>query len=151
MTLRIPLFIKNLTDNPIRAFALLCVAATSVFFGYLALELINILKSPDWCGKALQAERITAGATFVGLTACVDLLKMQLGALAQTLIIVIGTFALCLGVLVVIVIAGARLVGKILGQDINVERQSDMPAAQAATQVAAAAVDEASAIAGEEK
>lgn len=28
--------IRHLWENPIRAFALLCVAATSAFFGYLA-------------------------------------------------------------------------------------------------------------------
>jgi hypothetical protein len=139
--LKVPSIVTHLTDNPIRAFALVCVAATSGFFAYLAIELINILKSPEWCGKALQAERITPGGTFVGLTSCMDLLKMQVAALAQTLLIVIGTFALCLGVLVVIVIAGARLAGKILGQDIDVSRQDPPPAsaAQAASEVADAA------------
>lgn len=114
--------------NPIRAFALVCVAANSIFFGYLAIRLTHILQSPDWCSRAIQADRITAGSTFVGLTGCMDLLKMQVGSLAQALIIVIGTFALCLGVLMVIVVAGARLAGKIFGQDIDVSRQ-DAPAA----------------------
>ena len=127
--------------------ALICVTATSIFFGYLAYRLIDILGSPDWCGRALQAERITAGNTFVGLTACVDLLKMQLGALARTLLIVVGTFALCLGVLVVIVLAGARLAGKIADiVDVNVSRD----AADAAQQTAAAAPDTADAISGEQ-
>lgn len=103
---------ENLRSHPIRAFALLCVAATSAFLAYLALKLIGTLSSPSWCSTALQAEKITAKETFVGLTACVDLLKIQLSALALNSQIVIGTFALCLGVLVVIVIAGARLAGK---------------------------------------
>lgn len=103
---------ESLRAHPIRAFALLCVAATSGFLAYLALKLIGVLSSPEWCSTALQAERITAKETFVGLTACVDLLKIQLSALALNSQIVIGTFALCLGVLVVIVIAGARLAGK---------------------------------------
>lgn len=106
---------ENLREHPIRAFALLCVAATSAFLGYLALKLIETLSSPSWCSTALQAEKITARETFVGLTACVDLLKIQLGALALNSQIVISTFALCLGVLVVIVIAGARAKGELPG------------------------------------
>ena len=136
-------YLRKQFENPIRMFALICVAATSIFFGYLAYWLIGILASPDWCGKALQAERITPGSTFVGLTACIDLLKMQLGALAKTLLIVIGTFALCLGVLVVIVLAGARLAGKMFGNEIDVSRQD---AASGAQETAAAAQETADAI-----
>lgn len=119
---------ESLRDHPIRAFALLCVAATSVFLGYLALKLIDTLSSPNWCSTALQAERITARDTFVGLTACVDLLTIQLKALATNSQIVIGTFALCLGVLVVIVIAGARIAGKLPdGSEVDLSRQDAMP------------------------
>lgn len=131
-------------DQPIRAFALLCVAATSAFLGYLALTLIDTLASPAWCSKALQAERITAKDTFVGLTACVDLLKIQLRSLALNSQIVIGTFALCLGVLIVIVIAGARLAGKGPGG-----LEVDVSPAQAADAVADAAVDKADQIKGD--
>jgi hypothetical protein len=127
-------------DNPIRIFALVCVAGTSIFFGYLAIRLIGILQSPDWCGRAIQADRITAGSTFVGLTGCMDLLKMQVGALAKALLIVIGTFALCLGVLMVIVVAGARLAGKLFGNEVDVSRD-DGGAPQAAQTVADAAQD----------
>lgn len=129
-------------DQPIRAFALLCVAATSAFLGYMALLLIDTLSSPTWCSTALQAERITAKDSFVGLTACVDLLKIQLHSLAINSQIVIGTFALCLGVLIVIVIAGARLAGKLMGSEI------DVAPAEAADAVADAAVDKASEIKG---
>lgn len=135
---------ENLRTHPIRAFALLCVAVTSGFLAYLALRLIGTLSSPTWCSTALQAERITAKDTFVGLTACVDLLKIQLTALALNSQIVIGTFALCLGVLVVIVIAGAKLAGKGPG---GVEVEVG-PAAKAADQVAGAAVDKAEEIKG---
>lgn len=137
---------ENLRSHPIRAFALLCVASTSAFLAYLALKLIGTLSSPSWCSTALQAERITAKETFVGLTACVDLLKIQLNALALNSQIVIGTFAMCLGVLVVIVIAGARLAGKAPG-GIEVNVSSD-PASRAADQVATAAVEEAEQIKG---
>lgn len=128
-------------DQPVRAFALLCVAVTSGFLAYLAILLIRTLSSPTWCGTALQAERITAKDSFVGLTACVDLLKIQLNALALNSQIVIGTFAMCLGVLVVIVIAGAKLAGKGPG---GIEVAID--AQKAADQVAGAAVEEAAEI-----
>lgn len=137
---------ENLKAHPIRAFALLCVAATSAFLGYLALKLIGVLSSPSWCGSALQAERITAKDSFVGLTACVDLLKIQLNALALNSQIVIGTFALCLGVLVVIVIAGARVAAELPGGS-KVDISTD-PAAKAADEVADAAVNKADEIKG---
>lgn len=120
--------------TPIQGFALLCVAVTSAFFGYLTYWLIDILSSPGWCAKAIQADRITPGDTFTGLTACVDLLKMQVGSLSNALLMMVGTFALCLGVLVVIVIAGARLAGKIFGNvEVSVSKEdkdetSDHPA-----------------------
>lgn len=136
---------ESLRNHPIRAFALLCVAATSAFLAYLALRLIEVLSSPTWCSTALQAERITAKDSFVGLTACVELLKIQLTALALNSQIVIATFAMCLAVLVVIVIAGARLAGKGPG-GIEV----DMAPAQAAEEVAGAAVDKAEEIRGEQ-
>jgi hypothetical protein len=120
--------VKARLDNPIRVFALTCVAATSGFFAYLAIHLIGILQSPDWCSRAIQADRITPGTTFVGLTGCMELLKMQVGALAKALLIVIGTFALCLGVLMVIVVAGARLAGKLFGNEVDVSRQDTAPA-----------------------
>ena len=135
---------ETLRAHPIRAFALLCVAVSSAFLAYLALKLIGTLSSPTWCGAALQAERITAKDSFVGLTACVDLLKIQLNALALNSQIVIGTFALCLGVLVVIVIAGARLAGKGPG---GVE--FDVSRDDAVDEVAEAAVHKAEEIKGE--
>lgn len=120
---------RHMFENPIRAFALACVAATSAFLMYLILWLVEIQASPDWCGRALQAEKITPGNTFVGLTACIEILKLQVGSLSQALTISVGTLALCLGVLVVIVIAGARLAGKIFGQEIDVSRQDAKEAA----------------------
>lgn len=119
--------LRHLIENPIRAFALLCVAATSGFLAYVNLKLIAILSSPSWCATALQAEKITPGNTFVGLTACIDILKMQVGALAQVILINSGTFALCLGTLVIIVVAGARLAGKIFGGEVDVSRQDALP------------------------
>ena len=134
--------IRNLFENPIRLFALVCVAGTSVFLMYLILKLVEIIAGPDWCSRALQAEKITQRDTFVGLTACVDILKLQVAALAQALTISVGTLALCLGVLVVIVIAGARLAGKVFGQEIDVSRQDQVAAAEHVVEGAQQAADE---------
>ena len=89
-------------------FALVCVAATSGFLAYMAWLLNQTLSSPEWCSKALQAERISS-QNFGGLTACVDLLTIQLKSLATNSHIVFGVFALCLLVLIVIVISGGNL------------------------------------------
>lgn len=118
--------LRSLFENPIRAFALLCVAATSALLGYIIVWLIEIISSPDWCSRAIQAEKITPGNTFVGLTACIEIMKLQVGSLANVLLISVGTLALCLGVLVVIVLAGARLAAKLFGNEVDVSRE--MPA-----------------------
>jgi hypothetical protein len=94
--------------NPIRVFAVVCVAVTSAFVMYMSHLLIQILSSPEWCGKALQAEKISS-QNFGGLTACIDLLKIQLLSLARNSYIFGGVVALCLLTLNVIVIAGGRL------------------------------------------
>jgi hypothetical protein len=99
---------KTLAASPVRFFALICVAATSFVLAYMATVLIDTLSSPDWCSKALQAERLSTERGG-GLTSCVDLLTIQLKALAVNSHIVLGVFALCLLVLIVIVIAGGKL------------------------------------------
>lgn len=139
-------FLRTIARNPISLFALLCVAAIGIFLGYMATNLTDTLASADWCGKALQAEKITAGNTFVGLTACVDLLKIQLQATADNSKIVFSAFAFSLLVLIVIVVAGARASGKLPG-DIEFDVSRD-PAARAADKVAGAAVDTANEIKG---
>jgi hypothetical protein len=99
---------RAIANAPVRFFALLCVAATSLFLAYMADRLITTLSSPDWCSKALTAERISTEKDG-GFTSCVDLLTIQLKALAINSHIGFGVFALCLLVLIVIVIAGGKL------------------------------------------
>ncbi len=106
------IFAKTIAEHPISLFAVICVMATGAFLGYVTLQLLGVLSSPEWCSKALQAERITPGNTFVGLTACVDLLKLQVQAQATALLISIGGYNLVLVVLIVVVVAGARASGK---------------------------------------
>lgn len=131
--------------NPISAFAVLCVAVIGGFLGYMAVWLTNTLSSSAWCGKALQAEKISPGNTFVGLTSCVDLLKIQLQATADNSKIVFGAFAFSLLVLIVIVVAGAKASGKLPG-GVEVDISSDR--ARAADAVAGAAVNKADEIKG---
>lgn len=105
--------LQTLAKNPISLFAVLCVASTAAFLGVLAWRLLVVLESSEWCGKAIQAEKISPGQTYVGLTTCVDLLKIQLGAVATGFHISLGSFALTLIVLIVVVVAGARASWKI--------------------------------------
>lgn len=98
----------TVAQHPISTFAVLCVMATGAFLGYITLDLLGVIKSPEWCAKALQAEKITPGKTFLDLTACVDLLKLQLNALSRGLLISISSYGLVLIVLIVVVVAGAK-------------------------------------------
>jgi hypothetical protein len=117
-----------LLRNPIRLFAVVCVAATSVFVMLMSSRLVNILAGPEWCSKALQAEKISS-QNFGGLTACITLLQIQLKALALNSYIFGGVIALCLLTLIVIVIAGARLDFKAsaTGVEANIDRGDAMP------------------------
>lgn len=118
-------FLKTVAKNPISTFAVLCVAATAAFLGYMTLRMSAVLESAGWCGKAIQAEKISPGNTYVGLTTCVELLKIQLEAIATGFHISVGAFAFSLIVLVVIVVAGARASGKIPGGlEFNVSREA---------------------------
>lgn len=126
---------RTLAKNPISTFAVLCVASTAAFLGYMALRMSNVLESSGWCGKAIQAEKITAKDTYVGLTTCVDLLRVQLEAIALGFHISIGAFAFSLIVLIVIVVAGARASGKLAG--IEFDMSKDPAAAAQATADAA--------------
>lgn len=136
----------TLAKNPISTFAVLCVAATAAFLGYMTLRMSGVLESSGWCGKAIQAEKISPGSTYVGLTTCVDLLKIQLQAIATGFHISVGAFAFSLVVLIVIVVAGARASGKFGtgGVEFDVSRDD------AVDEVADAAVDKAAEIKGEQ-
>jgi hypothetical protein len=92
-------------NNPIRWVAVICVAVTSIYVMVMSKKLIEILSGPEWCGKALQAEKISS-QNFGGLTACIALLQIQLKALALNSYIFAAVIALCLLTLIVIVIAG---------------------------------------------
>lgn len=132
-----------IAKNPISTFAVICVAAIATFLGYMSDRLLTVLESSSWCGKAIQAEKISPGTTYVGLTTCVDLLKIQLGAIATGFHIGLGAYAFSLVVLVVVVVAGARASGKLPGG-----LEFDVSRDEAADEVADAAVDKAEEIKG---
>ncbi len=100
--------LNTLARNPISFFAVICVASTAAFLGYLTLRMSTVLESPSWCSTAIQAEKVSPGSTYVGLTTCVTLLQIQLEALATGFHISVGSFGLSLIVLIVVVVAGAK-------------------------------------------
>ena len=93
----------------IRMFAVMCVAVTSAYLMAIAWRLNNTLSGPGWCATAIGAGKANGGTEPVkGLEVCVTLLTVQLNSLALNSHIVLITFSLCLAVLVIVVLAGAR-------------------------------------------
>lgn len=133
-------------DHPIRAFALICVAAIAVYIGWMAMKINDTLAGAGWCRTALGAEKISGkDATIQGLEACVGLLQIQLKSLATNSHILFGSLALCLVTLIVIVVAKGKLAGEGFGAKIDLGGD---PAARAADEVAGAAIDQADEIKG---
>lgn len=96
-------------SHTVRTFAVVTVAITSIFVMAMAWWLTTILAAPDWCARAINAEKITGGRATSAFETCKDLLLKQVGSLALNSHIYAGITALCLLVLIVIVIAGGRL------------------------------------------
>lgn len=103
---------QTIAKNPISLFAVLCVAATAAFLGYMALWQTGILTSPDWCHKAQRAERLAPGQSaeqsLEAIKSCNDMLLVQLNAIATDSHIDHSVFGLVLVVLIVVVVAGAK-------------------------------------------
>ena len=122
-------------QNPIRLFAVLCVAITSGFIMYMAQWVVGVLAGPGWCRTALGAEKVSGSdSTVKGLDACVGLLTIQLKALATNSYVLLVVLALCLLVLIVVVIAGAKLDFKASADGVEGNISADAP--EAAQQVA---------------
>jgi hypothetical protein len=97
-------------QNGIRVFALICVAVTSIYIMWMGYLLNDVLAGPKWCQTALGAEKASStDGTIKGLDGCMQLLTIQLKSLATNSHILFGVVALCLLVLIVVVIAQARL------------------------------------------
>lgn len=132
----------EITANKVLAFALVCVAASSAFVMYQQYRITDILAAPDWCVRAINAEKLSSPRTSSAFESCVSLLDKQVGSLATSNHIYAGIIALCLLVLIVIVVAGGKLKFRAdnNGVDLELEKQR---AAAAAQSTAAAAVDRA--------
>jgi hypothetical protein len=99
----------GLPRNPIRWVAVICVAITSAYIMWMGYRLNETLSGPNWCARALGAEKASPGQTIKGLDACISLLTIQLKAIATNSHILFGVVALCLLILIVIVVAGGKL------------------------------------------
>lgn len=95
--------------NTIRTFALICVAITSLFIMAMSYWLTTILAAPDWCGRAINAEKLSTARETSTVELCKDLLLEQVNALANNSHIYSFSIALCLVALMLIVVAGGRL------------------------------------------
>jgi hypothetical protein len=105
-----------------------------------------LLSSGKWCSRALSAENLTGDhdrgeVRIDAMTACISLLTKQVNFVGWSHIIAIGVIALSLGVLVVIVLAGARLELQASKDGLSVSTSKD--AGKAAQEVADAAQEEA--------
>lgn len=96
-------------QNPIRGFAVLCVAVIATFIMAMRYRQLEVLASPDWCNRALKAEQLAESSRFDAAMACVGLQTIQIRSIATNSLVDGGTLALCLLVLIVIVIAGGKL------------------------------------------
>lgn len=134
----VPEFVR---DHPIRAFAVLCVAAIAIYLGWMGYKINETLSSSDWCRTALGAEKASSvDSTIKGLEACIDLLTLQLKSVATNSHITFGAMALCLVALIVIVIAKGKAVIDIPGGgNINLSPADDAARAAAAGAAATAA------------
>jgi hypothetical protein len=97
--------------NSIRAWALVAVAVTSLALIGFSWWLIGILAGKDWCDRAVGAAK-DATRPESAVAGCFTLLHQQVLALSINSYITLGTLALCLAVLTVIVLAGGRLAFK---------------------------------------
>lgn len=122
--------------NWITFFALLCVAVTSAFMMFMATKLTDTLASPDWCARAIKAEQLTG---LRSSSSCVTLLSLQLKSLSIDNHIYAVTMAVCLGSLVIVVLAKARLDLQAARDHIGVAIGSDDHAALVAAAASGAA------------
>lgn len=126
-------------DHPIRAFAVLCVAITSGYIMWMGYRINEVLAGPTWCSRAIGADKADANSHVDAASSCIGLLTIQLKSLATNSHILLGSLALCLLTLIVVVIAGAKLAGKFAGGELNID--SAAAGAQAATNSAQATTD----------
>lgn len=96
-------------QNPIRGFAVLCVAVIAAYIMWMGWKLNETLSGSGWCAKAIGADNADKDTTIDIAASCVGLLTIQLKSIATNSHILFGVVALCLLTLIVIVIAGGKL------------------------------------------
>lgn len=130
--------------NTIRTYALAAVTLTSIALIGFTAWLIWLIGVSDWCGRAIGAGKSADARPEFAVTGCYNLLDKQVSGLTILAFIALGTLALCLAVLVVIVIAGGRLSFKAGKDGVDVDMSHD--AGEAAQVVADAAQNQADAV-----
>jgi hypothetical protein len=131
--------VRHLPRFTIKSFAVVCVAVIGAYVMWLGYRVNETLAGPTWCATAIGANRADKDSKIDVAGSCVNLLTIQLRSLATNSHILLGTVALCLVVLIVIVVAGARLSGDIPGgghvdmsADPNAPRETVKAAAEGA-------------------
>lgn len=132
--------------NAIRSWALVAVAISSAFTIGIAVWLVSILSTQDWCSRALGAAKYATGRPQQAIDACFSLMGDQVSTLGKALLIVIGVQALSLLVLIVIVLAGGRLSFRASKDGVEANIGKDAAKVEGAKQVAEAAQEEVEAI-----
>lgn len=129
--------------HTINTWALIATTITSAAVIYFCWWIIDLLSAPNWCDRALGAAEKADARNEFGVGGCFNLLNLQVEALALNSHLLVGTLALCLAVLVVIVIAGGRLSFKASKTGIETDIGKDnYKAVEAARRVEYAATEE---------
>jgi hypothetical protein len=128
-------------------FALVFAAAVVTFGAYQRIRQTNILATPDWCARAINAEKLTPGRQE---TSCGELMKIQLKAVATNSHIDAGAQAIALIAIILLVVAGGNLTLAVskTGANLGLSRSQREAAAAGANEAAGAAKDKADDIAG---
>ena len=116
--------------NLIRAWALAAVGVTSAALISFGAWLIWLLGVSDWCGRAVGASKAADARPEYAVGGCFNLLDKQVSGLTVALFIALGTLALCLLVLNVIVLAGGKLAFKASkdGVETTIDREPEQAA-----------------------
>ena len=130
--------------HTIRTWALIATAVTSAAVIYFAWWLIDLLAAPNWCQRAMGAAEEANARPEFAVRGCFNLLRLQVEALAINSHVLMGTLALCLAVLVVIVLAGGRVSFKASRTGVEGEMGKDRPVVRAAKRVEEASSEAAS-------
>lgn len=130
--------------HSVRTWALVAVGITTGAMIWFGWHLITLLSEPTWCNRAIGAADQANVRPEYAVGGCFNLLAKQVDALALNSHFALGTLALSLLVLVVIVLAGGKINFKASKDGISGDIASDVGAAAQAT--AAAAQDKANEI-----